>query len=244
MDPGDDQPTIGFAVPAGLSALTARYDLHAEIGRGGMGIVYKAQDRQTGDLVAIKVIHPSIASDPQLIERFKNELVLARRITYKNVCRVYDLNDFGGVAVISMELVAGRSLRDLLREVDSLSIRHGLRIVRQVIAGLGEAHAQGVVHRDFKPENILISRDGHVKIMDFGIARLADSRLTSTGMLVGTPAYMSPEQAEGKSADARSDIYSLGLVIYEMFCGRLRSSATPRSPSSRTRYTSARRHRV
>src|ERR1700716_3265738 len=121
MNP-DDQATIGFTVPVGLSALTVRYELHAEIGRGGMGIVYKARDRQTGDLVAIKVIHPSIASDPDLIERFKNELLLARRITHKNVCRVYDLNDVGGTTVISMEFLEGRSLRAMLRDVESVSI--------------------------------------------------------------------------------------------------------------------------
>src|SRR6058998_833163 len=142
MTSGDDHETIGFEAPASLSPLTVRYELQAEIGRGGMGIVYKARDRQTGDVVAIKVIHPSIGADPQLIERFKNELLFARRITHKNVCRVHDLNDFEGTAVISMEFVAGRSLRDLLREVDSLSIRHGLKIVRQIIAGLAEAHAQ------------------------------------------------------------------------------------------------------
>jgi hypothetical protein len=220
MQPGDDQVTIGFTVPASLSALTIRYELVAELGRGGMGVVYKARDRQTGDLVAIKVIHPSIASDPHLIERFTNELLLARRITHKNVCRVHELTDFGGTAVISMELVEGRSLRAMLHEVESLSTRQGLKIAGQLIAGLAEAHAQGVVHRDLKPENILIGRDGAVKIMDFGIARLMDSRVTATGQVVGTPAYMSPEQAEGKPADVRSDIYSLGLVLYEMFCGR------------------------
>jgi len=117
MQPGNDQATIGFSVPASLSALTVRYDLLAELGRGGMGIVYKARDRQTGDLIAIKVIHPSIASDPHLIERFTNELLLARRITHKNVCRVHDLNDFGGTPVISMELLEGRSLRAMLRDV-------------------------------------------------------------------------------------------------------------------------------
>jgi serine/threonine protein kinase len=220
MQPGDDQTTVGFSVPAGLSALAVRYELLAEIGRGGMGIVYKARDRQTGDLVALKVIHPAVASDPRLIERFTNELLLARRITHKNVCRVHDLNDFGGTLVISMELVDGRSLRQMLRDLESVSVRQGVKIVRQVVAGLGEAHAEGVVHRDLKPENTLIGRDGAVKIMDFRIARLMDSRMTATGHLVGTPAYMSPEQAEGKPADARSDIYSLPLVMYEMFCGR------------------------
>src|SRR6266404_5810672 len=205
MEP-DDQATIGFTVPAALAALTVRYELLAEVGRGGMGVVYKARDRQTGDLVAIKVIHPSIASDPHLIERFTNELLLARRITHKNVCRVYDLNEFGGTTVISMEFLEGRSLQQMLRDVESVSVRQGLKIMRQIAAGLAEAHTQGVVHRDLKPENILIGRDGAVKIMDFGIARLMDSRVTATGQLIGTPAYMSPEQAEGKSGDERSDL--------------------------------------
>ncbi len=220
MPSSDDQATVGFTVPPGLSAVCARYDLIAEIGRGGMGIVYKARDRHTGDLVALKALHPSIAADPRLVERFTNELLLARRITHKNVCRVYDLNDFAGTTVITMELVDGRSLRTLMRDVEAVSIRQGLRIARQIAAGLAEAHAQGIVHRDLKPENILIARDGVVKVMDFGIARLMDSRLTATGQLLGTPAYMSPEQAQGRPADARSDIYSLGLVMYELFCGQ------------------------
>jgi protein kinase-like protein len=220
MNSGDDQATLGFTVPAGLSAITVRYELVAELGRGGMGIVYKARDRQTGDLVAVKVIHPSIASDAHAVARFKNELLLARRITHRNVCRVHELTDFGGATVIAMELVEGHSLRELLRDAQSLSIRRGLRIVRQIAAGLSEAHGEGVVHRDLKPENILIGRDDAVKIMDFGIARLADARATVTGLVVGTPAYMSPEQAEGRAPDARSDVYSLGLVMYEMFCGQ------------------------
>jgi hypothetical protein len=216
----ENRATIGFTAPPALAAVTARYELHAEVGRGGMGIVYKARDRQTADLVAIKVIHPSIASDPRLIERFRNELLLARRVTHKNVCRVHDLTDFGGVVVISMEFVDGRSLHEVLKDVESMSTRQGMKIVRQIIAGLAEAHAQGIVHRDLKPENLLVARDGAVKIMDFGIARLMDSRTTATGTFLGTPAYMSPEQAEGKPADTRSDIYSLGLLMYEMFCGR------------------------
>jgi len=228
MPSGDDQVTVGFTPPPGLSAVADRYDLLAEIGRGGMGVVYKARDRHTGAIVALKTLHPAIASDPHLLERFTSELLITRRITHKNVCRVHDLNDFGGAFVITMELVEGRSLRALLREVEAVSIRQGLKIARQLAAGLAEAHAQGVVHRDLKPENIVIGRDGAVKIMDFGIARLMDSRLTATGQLLGTPAYMSPEQAEGKPVDARSDIYSLGLVLYEMFCGRPAfAAATP-----------------
>lgn len=220
MQPGDDLTTVGFTPPPGLAAASARYDFLAEVGRGGMGVVYKARDRRTGDVVAIKAIHPAVASDPQLIERFTNELLLARRITHKNVCRVHDLDDYGGTLVISMEFVEGRSLRQILRDVETVSVRQGLKIARQLAAGLAEAHQQGVVHRDLKPENILIGRDGAVKIMDFGIARLIDSRLTLTPQLIGTPAYMSPEQASGRPVDSRSDIYSLGLVLYEMFCGR------------------------
>lgn len=200
--------------------MSSRYDVLNEVGSGGMGIVYQARDRETGTVVALKVLHPEIAGRGDLIERFKTELVLARKITHKNVCRVYDLNRFDNVIAISMEYIEGESLRSLLNRVDGLSIHHGLRVLQQVIAGLAEAHAQGVVHRDLKPENIFIARDGTVKVMDFGIARSVDSGATLTGTITGTPAYMSPEQAEGKTADARSDIYALGLVMYEMFCGR------------------------
>ncbi len=228
--PAGDQPTE--AGPAGAAtnppttdrsatatALASRYDILAELGRGGMGVVYKARDRETGSLVALKVLRPEIAGQSDVLERFKTELVLARKITHKNVCRVYDLNRVGDSAVISMELIEGESLRRLLQRVDGLSTHQGLGILRQVIAGLREAHAQGVVHRDLKPENVVIATDGTVKVMDFGIARSLESGATLTGMVLGTPAYMSPEQAEGKPADARSDIYSFGLVMYEVFTG-------------------------
>ncbi len=166
------------------------------------------------------MLHPEIAGRVELIERFKTELVLARKITHKNVCRVYDLNRVGNAVSISMEYVEGESLRAVLDRTQGVSIRQGLNTLRQIIAGLAEAHAQGVVHRDLKPENILIGRDGTVKVMDFGIARSVETDATLTGSIIGTPAYMSPEQAEGKTVDARSDVYSLGLVMYEMFCGQ------------------------
>ena len=201
-------------------ALNSRYEILDKVGSGGMGIVYKARDRETGATVAVKVLHSDIASNPEFIDRFKMELVLARKITHKNVCRVYDLNRADNVVSISMEYVEGESLRAVLDRPQGISIRQGLHIVRQIIAGLAEAHAQGVVHRDLKPENILIDRDGTVKVMDFGIARLLDTGATLTGSIIGTPAYMSPEQAEAQTVDARSDVYSLGLVMYEMFCGQ------------------------
>ncbi len=185
-----------------------------------MGIVYKAKDRETGATVALKVLHPEIASRPEVIDRFKTELVLARKITHKNVCRVYDLNRFDNIVAISMEYIEGESLRALLDRAQGVSIRHGLAIVRQIVAGLCEAHAQGVVHRDLKPENIVIARDGTVKVMDFGIARSLDTDVAQTIGIIGTPAYMSPEQAQGKPVDARSDVYSIGLVMYEMFSGQ------------------------
>ena len=205
---------------AQLKALRQRYDLLGELGRGGMGVVYKARDRETGDVVAVKVLLPEIAARPDLIERFKSELLLARKITHKNVCRVYDLNRFGPVAAISMEYIEGESLGSLLNRVEGLSVRHGKKILRQILAGLAEAHAQGVIHRDLKPENIIIGRDGTVKVMDFGIARSTETDAAKTGTFSGTPAYMSPEQAEGTPPDPRTDIYALGLVMFEMFTGQ------------------------
>jgi curli biogenesis system outer membrane secretion channel CsgG len=151
----------------------------------------------------------------------KTELRLARKITHKNVCRVFDISRLGEMAAISMEYLEGESLRGLLDRRRRLPWPEAFDVIRQVMAGLTEAHAQGVVHRDLKPENIFVSGDGTIKVMDFGLARNADSAsTTSAGTILGSPAYMSPEQVEGKTADARSDIYSLGLVIYEIVCGK------------------------
>lgn len=201
-------------------ALDQRYDILAELGRGGMGIVYKARDRETNEVVALKVLKPEIAARPDILERFKSELRLARKITHKNVCRTYELLRFGDIAVISMEYIEGESLRAILARFGSVPWRKGLEWSAQICSALSEAHAQGVVHRDLKPENILVDSQGNAKVMDFGIARSLDADAVATGTIVGTPAYMSPEQAEGKPGTPQSDIYSLGLVLYEMFAGR------------------------
>ncbi len=199
--------------------LSLRYDLLDKLGSGGMGIVYKARDRETGEIIALKVLKSTLTDDPTLMERFRNELRLARRITHHNVCRIYDFNRVDDSAFISMEFVDGSSLRELLNP-GKLEVPKVLDIARQICAGLGEAHSQGIIHRDLKPENVMLDRFGDVKLMDFGIARSLDTRSTATGSFLGTPAYMAPEQAEGKPADRRSDIYSLGLVLYEMCTGQ------------------------
>ena len=216
--PGDE-PTLELSTTPVQVALGARYDLLGEVGSGGMGIVYKARDRETGELVALKILRPEIAADQRAMERFKNELRLSRKITHKNVCRVYEFNRTGGVAYISMEFVEGESLRAVLKRFGTLPVRKGIQIARQICAALREAHAQQVVHRDLKPENVMVDQNGNVKVMDFGIARSVEAGTTSTGAFIGTPAYMAPEQAEGKPVDRRADIYSFGLVLYEMFTG-------------------------
>ena len=202
-----------------LSVLGQRYDILEDAGRGAMGQVYKARDRETGEIVALKLIKPEIASDPAMLERFKSELLFARKITHKNVCRVYEFSRVDGTAYISMEFVDGESLRSVLKRFASLTPRKGIDLALQMCAGLKEAHAQGIVHRDLKPENVMIDRHGNVKLMDFGIARSMEAMTLLTGAMVGTPAYMAPEQASGKSVDHRADIYALGLMVYEMFTG-------------------------
>jgi serine/threonine protein kinase len=204
-------------VPA---ALAARYDVLEQVGQGGMGVVYRARDRETEETVALKVLKTEIAARPDYIERFKSELRLARKITHKNVCRTHELLRFEETVAIAMEFVEGDSLRAVLKRFGGVPLRRGIEWLRQMCSALGEAHAQGIVHRDLKPENLVVDREGQVRIMDFGIAHSLETDKLEAGVVVGTPAYMSPEQAEGRPLDGRSDIYALGLIAYEMFTGR------------------------
>ena len=202
-----------------FAALSQRYDILGEAGHGSMGNVYKARDRETGETVALKLLKPEIASDQAMMERFKNELLFARKITHKNVCRMHEFNRVDGIAYTSMEFVEGESLRSVLNRFGGLPQRKAVNLALQICSGLKEAHAQGIVHRDLKPENIMVDANGNVKIMDFGIARSMEAVTRMTGSMVGTPQYMAPEQVAGKPVDYRTDIYSLGLILYEMFTG-------------------------
>ena len=217
--PAEATPCNPNLSSASLAALAQRYDILGEAGRGAMGQVYKARDRETGDIVALKLLKPEIASDQAMVERFKSELLFARKITHKNVCRVYEFNRAGGIAYTSMEFVEGESLRSVLNRFGSLAPRKATDLALQMCSGLKEAHAQGIVHRDLKPENVMIDTQGDLKIMDFGIARSMESMSRLTGAMTGTPAYMAPEQVTGKPVDYRTDIYALGLMLYEMFTG-------------------------
>jgi serine/threonine-protein kinase len=234
-------PTLSSAATASLEAVTTpaagvslgslfggRYDVLGTIGKGGMGVVYRAHDRQLDEVVALKVLRNEVLKDdPTLLNRFKQEIKLARRITHRNVLRTHDFGDSDGTPYISMEYLEGVTLKDLIRGKGALPLPVGLRIAKQMCLGLEAAHHEGVVHRDIKPQNMLILPEtGDLKIMDFGIARVSEMKagaagLTSTGTVMGTPDYMPPEQAQGQPADFRSDIYSLGVVFYETFTGRL-----------------------
>lgn len=204
---------------AGPASVPSRYEVLSQVGAGGTGVVYKVRDLETDEIVALKILKPEIASDPAVQENFKRELCLSRKITHKNVCRIHDFSRLNGTAYASMEFVEGESLLTKLNRAGSFPVNQALDIARQVCAGLREAHAQGIVHRDLKPANIMLDRSGTVKIMDFGVARLIHSNNPMTGTIVGTPAYMAPEQAELKPVSACTDIYALGLVLYEMITG-------------------------
>lgn len=216
------------AAPDIADVLASRYEVLGTLGEGGMGLVYRVRDRETSEILALKLLRPEIARDPAMMERFKDEIRLARRITHKNVCRIYDFNRVNDVTYITMEYVDGESLHAYLKRAGKLSPERVIDLARQITAGLSEAHAQGVVHRDLKPENVMLARDGMVKLMDFGIARALGGNVTSKQTVIGTPGYMAPEQSQGKLVDQRTDLYALGLILYECLTGkRAFSGATP-----------------
>jgi len=204
------------------STFADRYQIIEELGKGGMGRVYKAHDTKIKEKIALKLIKPEIAKDKKTIERFSNELRLARKIRHKNVCGMFDLGEEKGSHYITMEFVPGEDLRSLIRRIGQLPIGKSISIATQICEGLAEAHRLGVIHRDLKSNNIMIDKEGNVRIMDFGIARSLEAKgITGAGVMIGTPEYMSPEQVEGKEVDHRSDIYSLGIILYEMVTGRV-----------------------
>jgi len=218
--------TATFQTPSkGLERGTTfarRFEIIEEIGKGGMGTVYKAFDNKIREIVALKLLKPEIASDVEIIERFRNELKLARQVSHRHVCRMYDLGEEWLSIYISMEYVAGEDLKSFIRRSGHLNEAKALGLTRQILEGLVEAHRLGVIHRDLKPQNIMIDRDGNAKIMDFGIARSLHTKgVTGTGVIIGTPEYMAPEQAEGRDIDHRVDIYALGAILFEMVTGRV-----------------------
>jgi serine/threonine protein kinase/tetratricopeptide (TPR) repeat protein len=200
--------------------LADRYEIISLLGQGGMGAVYKARDNELERTVALKLIRPDLASNPEILRRFKQELILARDVTHRNVIRIFDLGQANGIKFITMEYVEGRDLRALLHEKGKVPVEEAVEIIAQICRALESAHVAGVVHRDLKPQNIMLDAKNRVYVMDFGIAHsLETPGMTQTGALMGTPEYMSPEQAKGAKIDARSDLFAVGIIFYELLTG-------------------------
>jgi serine/threonine protein kinase len=197
-----------------------RYHVIERIGRGGMGVVYRARDEAVGREVALKVLMADVEDDPDIRTRFYREAEAAARLSHPNIITIFDVGEDGERFYIVMELLRGATLKDFLKQGEGAGIERKLDLMIQLCAGLGAAHNASICHRDIKPGNIFVRADGILKILDFGVARLASSSMTAAGFIVGTPDYMSPEQARGADIDGRSDIFSLGGVFYYMLTGR------------------------
>ncbi len=213
---------IGATVFEIGTVLGGRYEIQKLLGMGGMGAVYKARDLEVDRTVGLKVIRPDLAGNPAILARFKQELVLARQVTHRNIIRIYDLNEADGVKFITMEYIEGEDLRTILTREGKLPPKEAVNIMRQSCSGLQAAHHEGVIHRDLKPSNIMRDGSGRVVIMDFGLAKTVQGDgMTQTGMMIGTMEYMSPEQAMGSELDPRSDLFTMGLIFYELLTGNI-----------------------
>ena len=217
-------PASSFSVlllPPG-TVLGNRYQILQILGEGGMGAVYKARDVELDRVIALKVIRPELATNPEILQRFKQELILARQVTDRNVIRIFDLGEADGIKYITMEYVEGESLYQILKKQGKLPVPEAVEIMKQTLSGLQAAHREGVIHRDLKPGNIMRDAQGRVVVMDFGLARtVGGDGMTRTGTMLGTMEYMSPEQAQAKELDARSDIFTVGLICYELLTGKM-----------------------
>jgi serine/threonine protein kinase len=231
--PTTNRASSGQNVSGGLEPgmdFGPRFRIEQLLGAGGMGRVYKAFDKELSRTVALKTLLPELVSDHLLTQRFKQELLLASKISHRNILRIHDLGEVEGVKYISMAFIEGKDLNQLLKEEGPFPLERSLKIASQMCEALDAAHSEGVVHRDFKPQNVLVGNNNHVYVSDFGLAtslETAKMGMTRTGAVMGTRRYMSPEQVEGKPVDSRCDLYALGLVLYEMVTG-----ATPFSGDS------------
>jgi tetratricopeptide (TPR) repeat protein len=225
--PSNSDVTQGVAPSSNLdvmleigTVLGGRYEIVEMLGIGGMGAVYKARDRVLDRIIALKVMRPNLARNPEILQRFKQELLTARQVTHKNVIRIFDLAEADGIQFITMEYVAGSDLRRLIHDHGKLPSEEAIDIIHQVATGVAAAHAEGVIHRDLKPGNILRDAQGRVIVMDFGLARnIVGDGMTKTGAMLGTVEYMSPEQAKAEKLDARSDLFTIGIIFYELLTG-------------------------
>jgi serine/threonine-protein kinase len=236
---------------APLPATIGRYQVREKLAEGGMGVLYLAVDPIIDRLVALKLLR--VNNDEELSERFAREARAAGRLLHPNIITIFDVGDHDGQPFIAMEYVTGETLGEIVRRKAQLPLARRVRMVADLCDGLAFAHRSGIVHRDIKPANIMITREGILKILDFGIAHLADSRMTQTGAFMGTPAYMSPEQISGDLIDHRSDIFAVGCVLYELIAykqafegdspigSRTRSSAKTRPRCSRSIHRSTAR---